>query len=190
MTETTSQIATLSAKDALVKIGSAGKPLLPADLKIINPDKDDVGEIIVKGPMVTKGYFKNEAANKQKIIDGWLHTGDLGYLDEAGYLYVVDRRTDLIISGGENIYPSEIENALVKIPQIKEAGVVGVADDTWGEVPVAYVVLHEPISKTDILQKLSKQLAKYKLPKKIKFIDEMPRNASNKLVRKKLKELE
>lgn len=190
MTETTSQIATLSAKDALLKIGSAGKPLLPAELKINNPGEDDVGEIIVKGPMVTKGYFKNEAANKQTIIDGWLHTGDLGYLDEAGYLYVVDRRTDLIISGGENIYPSEIENALMKIPEIKEAGVIGVADDTWGEVPVAYVVLYESISKTDILAKLSKQLAKYKLPKKIKFIDEMPRNASNKLVRKKLKELE
>ena len=189
MTETTSQIATLSAQDALEKIGSAGKPLLPAELRINNPGEDGVGEIIVKGPMVTQGYYKNEAANEQKIVNGWLHTGDLGYLDDAGYLYVVDRRTDLIISGGENIYPSEIENALVKLPEIKEAGVIGAADETWGEVPVAYVVLNEPISETDILATLGKQLAKYKLPKKIIFIEEMPRNASNKLVRNKLKDL-
>ncbi|MCF3943486.1 o-succinylbenzoate--CoA ligase [Oceanobacillus alkalisoli] len=189
MTETTSQIATLSAQDALDKIGSAGKPLLPAELEIKNPGIDGVGEIIVKGPMVTEGYYKNEAANEQTLVNGWLHTGDLGYLDDAGYLYVVDRRTDLIISGGENIYPSEIENALVKLPEIEEAGVIGVADETWGEVPVAYVVLNEPVSETDILLNLGKQLAKYKLPKEIIFIKEMPRNASNKLVRNKLKDI-
>ncbi len=100
MTETTSQIVTLSAGDALDKLGSAGKPLLPAQLKINNPGSDGVGEIVVKGPMVTPGYYKNPEANEKSFKDGWLYTGDLGSVDEQGFLYVVDRRTDLIISGG------------------------------------------------------------------------------------------
>lgn len=186
MTETTSQIATLSSQDALQKIGSAGMPLLPAELKLANQGNDGVGEIVAKGPMVTPGYYKNEAANQESFVDGWLHTGDLGYFDKAGYLYVVDRRTDLIISGGENIYPSEIENALTRIPEIKEAGVIGIEDETWGEVPVAFVVLNTEISEEAILAFLAKSLAQYKLPKNIHVIDELPRNASNKLVRNKL----
>src|SRR5699024_12002459 len=92
------------------KLGSAGKPLFPADVKISNENESGIGEIIVKGPMVMNGYFKNDAANKESFKDGWLYTGDLGYIDGVGFLYVVDRRTDLIISGGENIYLSDIEN--------------------------------------------------------------------------------
>lgn len=188
MTETTSQIATLSANDALTKIGSAGKPLMPAQLKI-KPIQDDdiVGEIQVKGPMVTKGYYKRSDVNEELFHNGWLSTGDLGYVDEEGYLYVVDRRSDLIISGGENIYPTEIENVLSELPQIREAAVTGKPDDTWGEVPVAYVVKKDAISVEEILDYLRARLAKYKLPKEIQFLEELPRNASNKLVRKKLK---
>ena len=189
MTETTSQIATLSPKDALEYIGSAGQALLPAWIKIDDPGPDGVGEIVVKGPMVTKGYYKNENANKEAFQDGWLHTGDLGYLDEKGYLYVVDRRNDLIISGGENIYPSEIENALLKIPAIKEAGVTRMEDEIWGYVPVAYVVLQSPISEKEIIEHLKEHLAKYKIPKKITVVDQLPRNAANKLMRNKLKGL-
>lgn len=189
MTETTSQIVTLSAGDALDKLGSAGKPLLPAQLKINNPGSDGVGEIVVKGPMVTPGYYKNQEANEKSFKDGWLYTGDLGSVDEQGFLYVVDRRTDLIISGGENIYPSEIENALMKMTEIKEAGVTRMEDDKWGYVPVAYVVLHSEITKEEIFAFLATQLAKYKLPKKVFFVEELPRNASNKLLRNKLKEL-
>lgn len=186
MTETTSQIVTLSPQDALDKIGSAGKPLLPAQLKIEQPDDEGIGEIIVKGRMVTNGYYKNAEANKKSISDGWLNTGDLGYLDQDDFLYVVDRRTDLIISGGENIYPSEIENVLLKIPEIKEAGVTRMKDEIWGFVPVAFVVAHTSITEEQILEFARENLAKYKLPKKIYFIDELPRNASNKLVRNKL----
>ena len=189
MTETTSQIATLSAEDALTHIGSAGQALLPAQIKIAEPAEDGVGEIIVKGPMVTKGYYKNEEANEESFQNGWLYTGDLGYLDDGGYLYVVDRRTDLIISGGENIYPSEIENALLKIPAIKEAGVTRMEDEMWGHVPVAYVVLQEPITEEEIIEALHDYLAKYKIPKKIHFVDSLPRNAANKLMRNKLREL-
>src|SRR5699024_12442876 len=98
----------LSPKDALEKIGSAGKPLFPAQLMINTEKNEQVGEILVKGPMVTKTYFKNEAATEKSIQNGWLATGDLGYTDESGVLYVVDRRSDLIISAGENIYPSEM----------------------------------------------------------------------------------
>lgn len=188
MTETTSQIATLSAHDALRKIGSAGKPLMPAQLKI-KPLRDDesVGEIQVKGPMVTKGYYNRKEANEELFQDGWLSTGDLGYVDQEGYLYVVDRRSDLIISGGENIYPTEIENVLSELPQVREAAVAGKSDETWGEVPVAYVVKKDEITVEEILEYLKERLAKYKVPKEIHFLEELPRNASNKLVRKKLK---
>ncbi|MBM7600728.1 O-succinylbenzoic acid--CoA ligase [Virgibacillus halotolerans] len=186
MTETTSQIVTLSPLHALEKIGSAGKPLFPAQLSISNPGDDTVGEIHVKGPMVTKGYFKNEAATKQSIKSGWLATGDLGYMDGDGFLYVVDRRNDLIISGGENIYPSEIESVLSGMKQIKEVGVTGKDDEMWGQVPVAFVVVRGTVSAVEIIRYAEKYLAKYKLPKDIYFVDGLPRNASNKLVRKSL----
>lgn len=187
MTETASQIVTLSPDNALKKIGSAGKALFPAQVKIMNPGKDSIGEIHVKGPMVTKGYFKNEEADRQAFQSGWLATGDLGHLDEDGFLYVSDRRKDLIISGGENIYPSEIESVLTGMEQIKEAGVIAKEDKTWGQVPVAFIVKNSEVTKDDIIIFAKKHLAKFKLPKEIHFIDQLPRNASNKLVRSRLK---
>src|SRR5699024_2229458 len=116
MTETSSQIVTLSAEDALQKLGSSGKALFPAQVAIINQEVDQVGEIVVKGPMVMNGYVDNPNANNQAFINGWLKTGDLGYLDEEGFLYVVERRSDLIFSGGENNYPSEIESKILILP--------------------------------------------------------------------------
>ncbi|OZU88539.1 o-succinylbenzoate--CoA ligase [Virgibacillus indicus] len=187
MTETASQIVTLSPDNALKKIGSAGKALFPAQVKIMEPGEDSIGEIHVKGPMVTAGYFKNEEANQQAFNSGWLATGDLGYLDEAGFLYVSDRRKDLIISGGENIYPSEIESVLSGMEQIKEAGVTSKADETWGQVPVAFIVKNSEVTEDEIWTFARKRLAKYKLPKEIHFIDHLPRNASNKLIRSRLK---
>ncbi|MFB4169250.1 o-succinylbenzoate--CoA ligase [Virgibacillus sp. JSM 102003] len=186
MTETSSQIVTLSPKDALEKIGSSGKPLFPAQLKIDATDKS-IGEIHVKGPMVTNGYFRNEAATEKALTDGWLATGDLGYLDDDGFLYVVDRRKDLIISGGENIYPTEIESVLSEVDAVREAAVVGLSDDKWGQVPIAFVVLADKtVSAEVILEHASQKLAKYKLPKEIHFIDQLPINASNKIVKSKL----
>ncbi|WP_337018545.1 o-succinylbenzoate--CoA ligase [Oceanobacillus massiliensis] len=186
MTETASQIVTLSPKDALERIGSAGKPLFPAQLKIVQLPNEHVGEIHVKGPMVTIGYYKNEAANEKSFAGGWLATGDLGYVDADGFLYVVDRRKDLIISGGENIYPSEIEAVLSGMNQIREVGVAGKKDEEWGQVPIAFVVKNMDISPDEIIEYASKRLGKYKLPKEIRFVKELPRNASNKLVRNKL----
>ncbi|WP_040979056.1 o-succinylbenzoate--CoA ligase [Oceanobacillus jeddahense] len=187
MTETSSQIVTLGPKDALRKIGSAGKPLFPAQLKIRGKQANEVGEILVKGPMVTPGYYNRQEANEKSFSNGWLATGDVGYLDEEGFLYVVDRRSDLIISGGENIYPSEIENILLQIEGVREAGVTGKQDEEWGEVPVAFVVADEKITTKEVASYLKEKLARYKQPKEIYFISQLPRNAANKMVRQELK---
>jgi len=191
MTETSSQIVTLSPEDSLKKLGSAGKTLFPSNLKIVKNGKEvgpkEEGEIVVKGPNVTPGYFKREETNKKSFQDGWFYTGDIGFVDEEGYLYVLDRRSDLIISGGENIYPAEVENVLLSHPSIKEAGVVGVEDNKWGHIPCACIVLREKVEILDIQIFCEEHLAKYKVPKKWVIIDELPRNASNKLLRRELK---
>lgn len=188
MTETSSQIVTLSPEDAMQKLGASGKPLIPAQLKITNPDDEGIGEIYVKGPMVTKGYYNNEQANRESFHSDWLATGDLGYVDNEGFLYVVERRTDLIISGGENIYPTEIEHTLAKLPGVKDVGVVGVNDVTWGAVPIAFIVKDDESLTEDKIIKYAKQhLADYKLPQKYMFVEQLPRNASNKLMRHQLK---
>lgn len=187
MTETSSQIVTLSEQFAEVKLGSAGKALFPADVQIVNENEEGIGEIAVKGPMVMEGYFKNDEANKAAFQDGWFFTGDLGYIDDDGFLYVVDRRTDLIISGGENIYPTEIENVLLHVDGIEDAAVVGVKDDTWGQVPVAFLVRkNKSVTEAAVLQKITNQIAAYKVPKKIYFVSSLPKNASNKIMRHKL----
>lgn len=188
MTETSSQIVTLSAAYAREKLGSAGKALIPANVAISNPDDDGVGEIIVKGPMVFSGYHQLPTENEKAFSDGWFHTGDLGYLDREGFLYVVDRRNDLIISGGENIYPSEIEDVLVGFPSVKEAAVVGKRDEKWGQVVVAFIVTEEKFNDKELLAFLKQRLASYKIPKEIIRIDELPRNASNKVMRHRLAE--
>jgi O-succinylbenzoic acid--CoA ligase len=144
------------------------------------------GEIYVKGPNVTKGYLNKESSH---LIDGWFATGDIGYVDDEGFLYVQDRRSDLIISGGENIYPAEIEGVLQGHVSIQEAGVIGVEDQEWGQVPVAFVVVRNTsITEEEIIQYSSSKLAKYKVPKRVMIVDELPRNASNKLLRRSLKE--
>ncbi len=190
MTETASQIVTLSSEYMLTKIGSAGKPLFHSDIKIEidgRPAKaNEIGEIIVKGPTVTKGYLRREKDTAQSIRDGWLYTGDLGYLDEDGFLYVVDRRSDLIISGGENVYPAEIEAALLAHPDVMEAGVTGMNDETWGQVPIAFVVAKSKLSEEQLLSFCEEKLARYKLPKRIYFVNELPRNGANKLLRREL----
>jgi o-succinylbenzoate---CoA ligase len=190
MTETSSQIVTLSPEDSLRKLGSAGKPLFPSQLKILSDEKkeaavNETGEIIVKGPNVTSGYLNRDKNSN----DGWLYTGDIGYLDEEGFLFVLDRRSDLIISGGENIYPAEIEGVLASHPAIWDAGVIGSQDHKWGQVPVAFIVKHSEVSEAEIMTFCLERLAKYKIPKKIYFIDKIPRNASKKILRRELRAL-
>ncbi|MGB8001902.1 MAG: o-succinylbenzoate--CoA ligase [Anaerobacillus sp.] len=194
MTETASQLVTLSPEYMLEKQGSAGKALFPSEVLISHNGEalqpGEHGEILVKGPTVTKGYWKRDDATHQSLHHGWLHTGDVGYLDHDGFLYVLDRRKDLIISGGENVYPAEIEAALFEHPAVKDAGVTGIEDLKWGEVPVAFVVKDDTeLSFDHLFVFLSERLASYKLPKRIIFVDELPRNGANKLQRNLLKEL-
>ncbi len=194
MTETSSQIVTLSPEYSISKLGSAGKPLFPSQVQIIRDDgrramEGETGEIIVKGPNVTPGYLNRPGAMLDRMQDGWFSTGDIGYLDDEGFLYVLDRRSDLIISGGENVYPAEIESVLLSHPFVKDAGVTGQADERWGQVPIAFIVKKEgnSVSGNELELFCMERLAKYKVPKDFKFVEELPRNASNKLLRRKLK---
>jgi O-succinylbenzoic acid--CoA ligase len=190
MTETCSQIVTLRPEDVHRKMGSAGRPISGCEVKIIKDNSKCQpglsGEIAVKGPNVTKGYLYGEKS--ESFQNGWFYTGDIGYLDEEGFLFVQDRRSDLIISGGENVYPAEIESVLMSYPNVMDVGVVGYDDEKWGSVPVAFVVLDKLISIEDLSCFCQKRLAKYKVPKKFFIVKELPRNATGKLLRKELRE--
>ncbi|EIJ79353.1 O-succinylbenzoic acid--CoA ligase [Bacillus methanolicus PB1] len=196
MTETASQIVTLAPEYALSKLGSAGKALFPSEVKIVNSTGEkaapfEEGEIYVKGPNVTIGYLNQDQGTKDSMQNGWLATGDIGYMDEEGFLYVLDRRQDLIISGGENIYPAEIEGVLLSHPDIIDAGVTGLPDEKWGQIPAAVIVRsrRSKLSEEEVISFCTEKLAKYKVPKKIIFVSELPRNAAKKLLRRKLPNL-
>ncbi len=175
---------------------SVGPPLPDYEVKIVDSElmeveRGEIGEIIVKGDCVMKGYYKNKEATQQVIINGWLLTGDLGYLDEEGYLYVVDRLKDLIISKGINIYPREIEEILNLHPDIEESAVVGKKDENHGEIPVAFLKLKEGVENIDeseIKKYLKEHLANYKIPKNIYVLEDFPRNATGKILKRKLRE--
>jgi o-succinylbenzoate---CoA ligase len=195
MTETSSQIVTLSPEYSLSKLGSAGKPLFPSELKIktkegVTASSNEEGEIVVKGPNVTIGYYNREESNSKSFDNGWLATGDIGYLDEDGFLFVLDRRSDLIISGGENVYPAEIESVLTSHKEIEDVGTAGIPHDEWGQVPCAFIVKRSGslIGEEDVISFCKNKLASYKQPKKVIFVDEIPRNASNKILRRVLRE--
>jgi O-succinylbenzoic acid--CoA ligase len=194
LTEAASQVATLAPEDALTKLGSAGKPLFGTELRIVDSAGQvcapgDAGEIVVRGPTVTPGYLNRREESARALRDGWLHTGDIGYLDDEGYLYVLDRRDDLIVSGGENVYPAEIEAVLQSHPAVAEAGVWGVDDVRWGQVPVAAVVLREGLATTPdlLLAYCRERLAAYKAPSRVEIREALPRNAAGKLVRGELR---
>lgn len=180
MTETCSQVATLLPSEALSHIGSSGRAIAPTVIRI-----SQVGEIEVKGPTVTSGYFEQPESDAW-TPDGYWKTGDLGTMQD-GYLYVHDRRSDLIISGGENVYPAEIEAAMLRCAGVRDVGVTKQAHPTWGEVPLAFVVgSYDP---TEMQAILDSQLAKYKHPLAIYLVQGLPRNANGKLMRHRLKEL-
>ncbi len=191
LTETGSQVATLAPEDALVRLGSAGKPLYPNALRIGDGDvpPGEPGEIQVRGPVVTSGYAGKPEETERALRDGWLHTGDLGFLDEDGYLYVLDRRTDLIVTGGENVYPAEVEAVLLSHPSVVEAGVIGAPDEEWGQRVVASVRIHDDaqVVEADLLTFCRERLAGYKVPRTVRFSAALPRNATGKLLRRVLR---
>lgn len=195
LTESCSQAVTLSPADAIRKIGSAGRPLPPVQLRIQHDHRSaspgEPGEILLKGPTITPGYAGRPEATAQAFQDGWFATGDIGYLDTDGYLYVLDRRADLILSGGENVYPAEIESVLRSHPTVEEAGACGQADHQWGQVPVAFVVLKSgsTVTAEELLNYTTQKLARYKQPRAIYFTDQLPHTSSGKLVRRELSRL-
>ena len=183
MTETFSQSVTFSVLDYPHKRDSVGKPLPGMQIRIDNPDADGVGEIHLTGPMVMTGYIGKEP------IDGDLNTDDIGYVDEDGFVYILNRRKDLIISGGENIYPKELEDLVYTLPAVKECAVIPVSDPKWGQVPALFVAFHDGESMTAdaILSFMTSSLAKYKIPKYVRILPALPRNGTGKIVRNKLR---
>ncbi|MEA2598292.1 MAG: o-succinylbenzoate---CoA ligase [Thermomicrobiales bacterium] len=193
MTEASSQIATLLPEEVPRHFGAAGRPLPSTEVRIERDGKPvpagEIGEIVVRGPTITPGYVGREAKGNEVGPDGWLRTGDLGRLDDEGYLFVLDRRDDLIISGGENVFPAEIEWVLLTHPGVAEAAVIGVPDARWGAVPVAFVrrKVGWATTEDELLALCATRLADFKRPQRITWIDALPRNASGKLLRRELR---
>lgn len=191
LTETASQAATLAPEDGSRMPGAAGKPLFPTEIRVVRGDlpaaPGEVGEIQVRGPTVSPGYVNSPAPGAP---GGWLTTGDVGYLDGEGYLYVVDRRDDLIVSGGENVYPAEVEAVLVALEGVADAGVVGIPDARWGQVPMAWVVPRPgaALDEATVLAHCRRHLGGYKVPVRVRFAGALPRNAMGKLLRRVLRE--
>lgn len=147
----------------------------------------DIGEICVRGPGLMRGYWGDEAATAEITVDGWIRTGDLGFIDRDGLIRLIDRSKDLIIRAGQNVYPSEIERALQTHPAVRDAAVVGVPDEDFGEVPLAYVVVEEGTGTVELQAHLAQRLASYKRPRRIEFIDQVPRNPAGKIIKKLLR---
>lgn len=188
MTEAAPGCTVLDSADAERKVGSAGKPVFFTDLRVVRRDgtdagPDEVGEVVVHGPNIMAGYWEDPARTAEVLTDGWYRTGDAGSLDAEGFLYIRDRYKDMIISGGENVYPAEVESALLELPGIVEAAVVGVPDEKWGEVGLAFVVL-SPTATADadaVRAALRERLAGFKVPREIRFLPELPKTATGKI---------
>ncbi|HUZ25095.1 MAG TPA: long-chain fatty acid--CoA ligase [Streptosporangiaceae bacterium] len=196
MTETAPGALLIDSENAGRKAGSAGVPHFFTDVRIVRPDLTEAdqgerGEIVVAGPNVMRGYWNQPGASARALAGGtWLRSGDVAVADEDGYVFVVDRVKDVIISGGENIYPAEVENVLRGHPAVAECGVIGVPDEKWGEVGRAVVVLRSGAQarEQDILAFLNGRLARYKIPRSVRFTDDLPRTGTGKILKKALRE--
>ena len=198
MTETTGTVCALPPEDHDLagndRMRSAGKAVPGAQARIVDEDGNElprgqVGELIVKSPSNMQGYWNLEAATREALRDGWMHTGDAAYMDEDGYVFIQDRIKDMIISGGENIYPAQVESAIYGHPAVAEVAVIGVPDDTWGEAVKACIVPRAgmAIDEQAIIEHTRTRLAAFKVPKSIDVIDALPRNASGKILRRELR---
>jgi fatty-acyl-CoA synthase len=194
MTETGPTVFLIEKGADRSKLGSVGKPQLYVDVRIADRDSRDLppgerGELLIKGPGVTPGYWQRPDVTAEAIVDGWLHSGDVAVRDEDGYYTIVDRWKDMFISGGENVYPAEVENVIYQLPEAAEAAVIGVADARWGEVGRAFVVLKpgQNLSDDAIIAHCRARIARYKVPKSVIFIDKLPRNAAGKVVKDALR---
>lgn len=200
MTETTGTIVALAPEDHtpadVLRMRAAGKAMPGSEVAVVGPDGQrlppgDVGEVVIRSPQNMAGYWKQPEDTARSIdADGWLHSGDAGYMDEDGYLYIHDRVKDMIISGGENIYPAEVESVIYGHPAVADVAVIGVPDEKWGEAVKAIVVLRPGATpdRDGIIAWARERVAGFKVPKSIDFIEAMPRNASGKLLRRTLRE--
>ncbi len=187
-------VSTLNPLDGVRKIGSIGKSLPGQEVKIVDDNGkqlgvNETGELVIKGGAIMKRYHNRPEETSQTVIDGWLHTGDIGYFDADGYYFIVDRKKDMVIRGGENIYPKEIENVLYEHPKVMDAAVIGVPDKVMGEEAKAFVVLKpgEKATEDEIRAYTKSRLAEFKVPKYIEFIDDLPKNIIGKVLKKELR---
>lgn len=193
LTEFGPNVFSLNEEDALRKIGSIGFPNFYVETRIVDDQGEDVepgkiGELILRGPVCTPGYWKNPQATGEAIREGWFHTGDLVRVDGEGYYYVAGRKKDMFISGGENVYPVEVERVLSQHPAIREVAVIGIPDSKWGEVGRAYIALDgkQTLSSEDVFAFCGDKLAKFKIPKEVRFLDSLPKGDSGKILKRHL----
>ena len=195
LTEASPGATMLRAADGIRKLGSAGTSCFFTDVEVVSGGKPTSvgvpGEVLVSGPNVSPGYWRDDGATAGAFDGDWLHTGDIAVRDDEGYLRIVDRLKDMYISGGENVYPAEVEQALHTYPAVAECAVIGVPDEQWGEVGRAFVVLRDgaDADPESVLAHLGGRLARYKLPKSVVFLPELPHNASGKLIKSRLREV-
>jgi fatty-acyl-CoA synthase len=194
-TEMSGATTLLKGPDATRKMGSVGRPMLGVELRVVDDDLRDVGpgevgEVVYRGPTVMAGYHGNEGATAEAFAGDWFHSGDLATLDDEGYLWLVDRKKDLIVSGGENVYPAEIERVLREHPTVSDVAVVGVPDPRWVETPLAFVVAAAgaTVDEHELIAHCRDRLASYKKPSAIVVVDELPRNAGGKVLKRVLRE--
>jgi acyl-CoA synthetase (AMP-forming)/AMP-acid ligase II len=181
--------------EQLKRLKSAGVPIFTAEEKVLDEDdnevpRGEVGQICARGPMVMKGYWKQPEATAEALRNGWMHTGDAGYMDEDGYIYLVDRTKDMIVTGGENVYSVEVEAALYEHPAVLEAAVIGIPDDQWGEAVHAVVHLKPKQTATDeeLIHHCHQLIANYKCPKSITFsTSELPKSGAGKILKRDLR---
>jgi long-chain acyl-CoA synthetase len=195
----TSPVVTTNPYGGKTKVGSIGLPVSDTDIRIVDlvdgtkeMPMGEAGEVLVKGPQVTTGYYKMPEETASAIKDGWLYTGDIGKMDEEGYLYIVDRKKDMVIAGGYNIYPREIDEVLFEHPKVLEACAVGIPDPYRGETIKAFVVLKagESLTEEEVIKYCGERLAKYKIPKKVEFMASLPKSGVGKVLRKELRAME
>ena len=194
MTETSPAGTMLDAADAIRKVGSAGKAMMHTAIRIVDDEGRDVvqggiGELLIKGPNITPGYWNKPEATAKAFSDGWLHTGDAARMDDEGFVYIVDRWKDMYISGGENVYPAEVENVLFQLPQVADAAIIGVPNERWGEVGMAIIVRKpdQVLGEGDVIRHCLGRLAKFKVPQSVAFVDVLPRNATGKVLKRELR---
>ncbi|MBN8589847.1 MAG: long-chain fatty acid--CoA ligase [Rhodothermia bacterium] len=193
MTEVGPNCFSLPEEDAIRKAGSIGFPNFYVDVRVVDNQGNDVplgttGELLMRGPMTTSGYWRNEAATQESLKEGWFYTGDLVRIDDEGYCYVAGRKKDMYISGGENVYPAEVEKILYQHPAIAEAAVIGVPDAKWGETGMAFVSLkpNQTATEIELIAHCRNRVARYKTPSYVRFLPELPKGHSGKILKKDL----